>query len=220
MNVYLFDIDGTLINSGGAGMTTLYEAFEAEFQVKPRGRVNVHGCTDRGIAASLFAMHGLDDSLTNFERFRDAYLSRLPRQLSRHSGFVLPGVDDLLGALGLRSDVAVGLLTGNVASGARIKLEHFSLWQHFRFGGYGERHHGRPDVAREALASASEYLGYDVHGSKVWVIGDTPADIECGRAINARCAAVLTGQHTKAELEAARPDVLLNDLREFDALLA
>lgn len=123
MRVFLFDIDGTLVTTGGAGKAALDGAFSAEFAIATPHDVAVSGRTDRGIASNLFELHGIPDTEENWQRFRSAYLARLPLELPQRTGSVLPGVASLLELLRARTDSAVGLLTGNVSEGARIKLE-------------------------------------------------------------------------------------------------
>ncbi len=219
MYVLLFDIDGTLINSGGAGSAAMADAFVALFGVDSPHDVPVHGQTDRGIAGSLFKAHGIEDSQQHWDRLREAYVTKLAENLPRTSGFVLDGVITILGQLAERDDVAVGLLTGNVLAGARVKLEFFKLMHHFAFGGYGDHHHDRNDVARQALGEARRHLNGQVHPERTWVIGDTPNDVRCARAIGARVAAVSTGNYASNELAAAKPDVLLHSMADSRPIL-
>ena len=121
--------------------------------------------------------------------------------------------------LAQRDDVATGLLTGNAREGARMKLEHYGLLHHFHFGGYGDTHVNRNDVAHEAFAASRAHINGDIAPSRVWVIGDTPLDISCARAIGAKVAAVATGWHTREQLEAAGPDVLIDDLQQTESIL-
>lgn len=218
MRVFLFDIDGTLVSTGGAGKAALDEAFTAEFNLKQSHDVPLSGRTDRGIARNLFELHGLPDSDENWHRFREAYLRHLPVELPRRKGTVLPGVAAILELLRSREDVAIGLLTGNVPEGARIKLEHYGLYQHFAFGGFGDRHAHRDDVAREALAAARAHVVHPFAEDRVWVIGDTPLDVRCARSIGARVVAVATGVFTSNELATETPDVLVDDLGDTAAL--
>lgn len=190
-----------------------------EFGVDDPANVPVHGMTDRSIAADLFERHAIEDSDENWERFIDAYLSHLPATLAEKGGSVLPGVTALLDQLSNRDDVALGLLTGNVPDGARYKLEHFGLHHHFTFGGYGKDHHRREEVAEAALASARQHLDHPVSPERVYVIGDTPNDVRCGRHINARVVAVCTGIFSAEELDPAQPDLLLQDLSDFNPIL-
>lgn len=221
MHVCLFDIDGTLLHTRGAGMAALRAGLRAAFGIaEPTDQVAVHGRTDRGITRDLFRYHGIDDLPEHWERFRDAYLRVLPESLAARKGTILPGVVPLLETLTARKDVAVGLLTGNTREGARIKLAHYGLDRYFEFGGFGDNHFDRDDVAREALTAVVGRLNGNVDLRRVWVIGDTPTDVSCGRAIGARTIAVATGNHTREELAAAAPDHLATDFSDPGPVLA
>lgn len=220
MVVLLFDIDGTLIHTGGAGGDALLDAFSDWFGVAAPQAVPLSGRTDRGIARHLFGAHDIPDTEANWHAFRRAYVQRLTAYLPLRDGSVLPGIEALLQRLAARTDLAVGLLTGNTRAGARVKLDHFRLSEHFAFGAYGDDHVDRDDVAREALAACGRHLRAEPVPEQVWVIGDTPLDIRCARAIGARVAAVATGWDSRDELAAAEPDLLLDTLAEPDALLA
>ncbi len=220
MRICLFDIDGTLIRSGGAGqeavLATLSELFGAQPQVDS---VPFAGRTDRAIMTDLFRLHDIPWSQENWQRFQRSYQTRLPDFLRQRSGWVLPGVHELLAVLQRTEEAHLGLLTGNVRAGAEQKLRHFSLWEHFQFGGYGDDHVSRDAVAHEALQNAQDTLGLPVDPDDVWVIGDTPSDVACGRAIGARVLAVTTGGYSAEELAAAGPNLLREDLCETDYLL-
>lgn len=218
MKVILFDIDGTLIRSGGAGRDALDAALKTVFGRIGSDAVDVNGRTDRGIVSNLFRHHGIDDTLENWERFRAAYVQLLPECLRKRVGCVLPGVAALLEQL-RECGTILGLLTGNVRDGARLKLAHYAIAEHFfPFGGFGDLHLDRNDVACEALAAAVSHAGRPVHADAVWVIGDTPWDIRCARHIGARVVAVATGTFSLDELAPYQPDLLLSDLRELPAL--
>ena len=221
MHVCLFDIDGTLIASGGAGKAALEAALADEFGVTHLiEKLQLSGRTDRAIIRDLFRMHVIDETPENLRRLTAAYLRRLPACLERNAGRVLPGVAELLRQLRGRDDVLVGLLTGNVRDGARVKLGHFGLFEHFTVGGYGDHHFDRDDVAREALVEVRRaaqrrrrpgpHLGRRRHA----------AGRALRRAIGARAAAVCTGWHGREELADHRPDVLLADLSDPTPLLA
>jgi phosphoglycolate phosphatase len=221
MHVCLFDIDGTLIHTRGAGMAALREGMREAFGIaEPTDRVAVHGRTDRGITRDFFRHHGVDDIPAHWERFREAYLRVLPGTLAARPGTVLPGVLLLLETLAARRDIALGLLTGNTREGARIKLAHYGLDRYFAFGGFGDDHLERDDVAREALGEVASRLNGNVNLERVWVIGDTPMDVRCGRAIGARVIAVATGNHSRDELAGARPDHLATDFADPAPVLA
>jgi phosphoglycolate phosphatase len=219
----LFDIDGTLLASGGAGKAALEAAFTEIFGIALRVHVPYSGRTDRAIARDLLGQHDVEPSMDNWQKLLTAYLARLPDSLNQHQGRVLPGMLALLQALQKRSDVALGLLTGNVRAGARVKLGHYGLYDHFAFGGFGDHHYERDDVAREALAAIHAHIGPHVLPERVWVIGDTPLDVQCARAIGAKVVAVCTGSHCYDELHASSPELLLRDFsdpRPFLDLLA
>lgn len=220
MHVILFDIDGTLLNTGGAGTAALHAAMSVGFGATAIHEVAVHGRTDRGIAAALFQLHAVDDSEENWIRFRDHYLDQLRIQLPQRKGHVLPGVVELLDQLRQRDSVALGLLTGNTQAGAQIKLEHYRLFDRFAFGGFGDHHPLRDDVAREALKAANGNFNGQIVSEKIWVIGDTPADVQCARAIGARALAVATGIHSRDELGAAKPDILFDNFEDTEKALA
>jgi len=219
MLICLFDIDGTLLASGGAGKAALESAFEHEFGAPVRIHIPYSGRTDRAIIRDLFRAHDIPETTENAERILRAYLRRLPESLKRNQGRVLPGIHDLLQALRGKEKVKVGLLTGNVRAGAETKLGHFGLFEHFSFGGFGDLHFERDDVAREALSHVHLHVGPHILPDQVWVIGDTPHDVTCARAIGARVVAVATGSHPRAELTACDPDLVLDDLSDFQYLL-
>lgn len=219
MIVYLFDIDGTLVKTGGAGGDALLEAFSETFDVPQPGEVPFSGRTDRGIAQNLFRLHDVEDTQFNWELLRVEYLKRLKHYLPRRHGEVLPGVTALLDQIAHHPNTATGLLTGNTRDGARLKLEHYDLWHHFSFGGYGDRHVDRDAVAHEAMIACREQLKRNIAPDQVWVVGDTPLDIRCARAIGARVVAVATGWHDRQRLEEAQPDLLVDDLTQTKMIL-
>lgn len=219
MHVLLFDIDGTLLNSGGSGQAAMEAVLAREFGASgPVEGIPTAGRTDRAITRDLFAYYGIPDEPDAWRRFHEAYFAELPQHLAGKQGVVLPGVRPLLRTLAEREGVTLGLLTGNLARAARVKLEHFELHSHFAFGGYGDIHADRDDVARQARLEVRLRLP-EVPDEKIWVIGDTPADIRCARAINARVLAVATGIFTSDELSPHEPDVLLEDLSDLAAVL-
>jgi phosphoglycolate phosphatase len=220
MHVLLFDIDGTLIRSGGAGKAAMEHALRTEFGlVEIIDGVPYSGRTDPSIAHDLLTIHGLAPSPENMVRLKAAYLSHLPAALHQFNGIVLPGVRELLDRVKTLDHIAVGLLTGNGREGARRKLSHFDLWHYFAFGAFADDIPERDDVARSALLEINRHLGRDVHPNRVWVIGDTPLDVRCARAIGARAVAVATGWHSIDELTRTAADHVLEDLAAPHALL-
>jgi phosphoglycolate phosphatase len=220
MPIILFDIDGTLIRSGGAGKHAMEGALRAAFGLTEiKDEVPYSGRTDCAIARDLLGVHGIEATPANQRALHDAYLAQLPVSLKERSGRVLPGVHELLAALQPRQTVVLGLLTGNLRAGARTKLGHFGLFDYFRCGGFGDDHFDRDDVARMALTELRTHTGRDVDPNDIWVIGDTPLDVKCARAIGAKAIAVATGWHPVEELTACRPDHVFRDLSEHDRVL-
>lgn len=221
MHILLFDIDGTLISTGGAGRAALENAFAQECgYTGPIQHVSMSGRTDRAIIRDMLRMHGYPDQPESIQRVFARYLTILPTTLAAYQGRVLPGIAELLDSVKPREDVAVGLLTGNIQKGARLKLAHYRLDHHFAFGGFGDRHFDRDDVAREALEAVTARCNGSVCPDRIWVIGDTPFDVRCARSIGARALAVCTGWHCMQELAESRPDLLLQDLSDPGQLLA
>jgi phosphoglycolate phosphatase len=222
MKILLFDIDGTLIDSGGAGKLAMDTAFAAEFGIAKRtDAVAYAGRTDIAIITDLLNCYGVDASAEQIRRCLLSYLSHLPHSLTQRSGRTLPGVRQLLEKLSGRSDVLLGLLTGNVEEGARRKLQFFQLDHFFRCGGFADDFYDRNDVARFAHRQAKKHLDEQVESDhEVWVIGDTPHDVTCGRAIGAKVLAVATGSYSVAQLHAAKADHVASDLADLTQILS
>jgi len=220
MYVYLFDIDGTLLSSGGAGKAAMEKAVCTTFGAPDTlSNVPYSGRTERVIARDLFALHGIPDTRENWERFRAGYLRLLPQYLHSHQGSILPGIAGLLESLRRRTDAVIGLLTGNTRDGARLKLQHYGIYHYFSLGGFGDDHLDRNDVACEALAVIQGHMEGRARLDCIWVIGDTPLDIRCARSIGVRVAAVATGFHDVDELRAAEPDLVLENFSDPAPLL-
>ena len=213
-HVLFFDIDGTMLSTGGAGQRAMELALSEEFRIAdPFQQILTAGRTDRGIEDEIFARYGIPATDVSRQRFMRAYLDRLPDCLRLLRGGLLPGVPELLQSLSERGDVHLSLLTGNYFEGAVIKLRHFGIDHFFEdSGGFGDHHADRNDVAHVALAVVRERLQRAVAGEDTVVIGDTPADIRCARAIGARAVAVATGVYSCEQLRPAAPDHLFETL--------
>jgi phosphoglycolate phosphatase len=220
----LFDIDGTLVLTGGAGKRAMDRAFADTFGIVDAfAGVPMGGRTDRYLAEEALARHRLPATPEALARFRTAYLAHLEATIhepGQGTKARLPGVEALLDALDARRDVQSALLTGNYEAGARIKLRHFGLWGRFAWGAYGDDHADREALACAALADAPARGVALAAASDAVVVGDTPFDIACARAAGARVVAVATGGHSLAELEALEPDLAVADLRDIDRVLA
>lgn len=212
MIVVLFDIDGTLINSQGAGGAALCLALTQVFGIAVPCMVPLHGRTDLGVFRELLACNGIEDSPDNFQRLQAAYFESLPGELKRRGGRILPGVVDILAQLRRISGCQVGLLTGNMPISAQMKLEHFGLWESFEFGIFGDTVAHRPDLSRQVTAVVNNHSGHEVPAQCIIVVGDTPLDVQLARALQARCLAVCTGGFTADELLSAGACRAVDDL--------
>ncbi len=221
--ILLFDLDGTLVLTGGAGVRALDRAFQNLYGLQEAGRgVPFHGRTDLRIIRDIVErkLHrpmGADEAVAICDR----YLPYLEEEVQRSAAYrILPGVPALLTLLAARGDCLVGLGTGNVEAGARIKLARGDLNRFFPFGGFGSDAEDRVELLRRAVARGEARRGPGADGpAQVVVIGDTHLDVESGRALGARTVAVATGGESAAALEQARPDVLLADLSDAEAFL-
>lgn len=221
MKACLFDIDGTLLQTGGAGQRAFGLAFAREFGVERLApEVSFAGRSDRGIAGDFFEHHRIENNQVNWERFREAYVELLPVTLADCDGVVLPGCLELIDRLERMGDVHIGLLTGNVRRGAERKLSHYGVWERFAFGGFGDHHPEREGIAAAAREAVIERHGDEVADEKIVVIGDTPNDVRCARAIGAYAVAVASGPTPIETLRAAGPDLLLESLADHEAIVA
>ncbi|KAB2654457.1 MAG: HAD hydrolase-like protein [Verrucomicrobia bacterium] len=213
----LFDIDGTLIRTGGAGVAAFARASALAFG-KPGGTRDLvfHGRTDTGLVREFLRLHGFSEGAANVRRFLDTYLFLLSDQLDRHHGEICPGVLEFMAGLeSLPEPPLLGLLTGNVRLGAELKLRAHGLWEWFEVGGFGDDHEDRDRIAGIAKRRVERRLGRALAGRDVVVVGDTPLDVRCARAIGARCLAVATGGVPASELASHAPDWLVADLGGF-----
>ncbi len=211
--LYLFDIDGTLVDTGGAGMASLMEATREIFGHEGPA-LDLAGSTDLGIVANIHAHFEIEPTRERIDAYFGVYLVRLDWNLT-HGGFsgrVFDGVQELLTGLASRRDASIGLLTGNIVGGAAAKMRHFGLAGHFPFGAYGCDHAERNRLGPIALERAAVHTGRTFTAAETWVIGDTPKDIACAHAIGARCLAVATGQFAAAALEAHGADQVVGSL--------
>lgn len=216
----LFDIDGTLITSGGAGEWALKDAMLDRFGVEEDLKgIILAGATDAKIARELLEKHGLEATAENTSALLDSYLRHLAGRMSRHDGRLLPGIVPVLEALEGRPEAVLALLTGNLTRGAEIKLTHYGVWNFFEFGAFADDHHDRNELGKFARARAFERHGVEFSAERIYVIGDTPRDIECGRAIGARTVAIATGHYSVSELAEHLPDFLFEDFSDTPRVL-
>ena len=202
VRLVLFDIDGTLIRTGGAGVGAFGQTAELLYGVKGAAeRTHFHGRTDTAIIREFLIQNGKGARHWDIRHFLDAYVFLLDHRMQEHPGEVCPGVEDFLDQLReLPHAPLLGLLTGNVRLGAELKLRPHGLWNPWVLGAFGDDHEDRNQLARIALDRGSRYLGRRLQGEEILVIGDTVLDVACARAIGAKCLAVATG--------GGQPDVL------------
>ena len=224
MKVALFDIDGTLLWTKGAGRRAMERALKANIGTTGPADHRYDGKTDRQIVRESMSLSGFSDADVDskMDAVLASYLDELVVELDRadHGVEVLPGVRELLDALEPRDDVVLGLLTGNVVAGAERKLRvvgiDFARFPVGAFGSDGEHRHDLPAIARDRAAA---HLGREVSGERCVIIGDTPSDVACGRGIGARAIAVATGHYDVASLEACNPHAVFRDLTDTDAVV-
>ena len=219
----LFDIDGTLITTGGAGYRSIKRALEVSLGVEGAlDGIPVAGRTDSIILRdAVHAIAGQELTVELRNRIRDTYMEILREEIELVGGGpgVLPGVQELLERLADDPAYHVALLTGNFSQTAEIKLGYFDLWRHFAWGAFGEDAVHRNDLLPVALARYRERTGHGIAPANVVIIGDTPNDVEVARVGQARSVCVTTGQFDRASLQAAGADVVFHDLSDVDEVL-
>ena len=214
----LFDVDMTLLWSGGAGTKAMNLAFQELFGL-PDGFANVEfsGRTDRAICLDALRLHVIEgDHEALLERFKQRYQRLLPETLRRTEGHLMPGIGDLLEALGHRDGVRLGLATGNFRRGAELKLAHYGIDRFFLDGGFGDDSEDRAELVRAAI----ERLADGVSPRDVLVIGDTPHDVASARANGAVAVAVATGPHSQEELTRCGADLVFPSFADWQKAAA
>lgn len=200
----LFDIDGTLLDTGGAGAGALLDAAEEVLEVRREDLppLDLAGATDGGVIRKLFADVGRALEPASVEAYYSSYVGHLERRvrLQDFPGRLLGGVTDLLAHVGQDSRFSVGLLTGNIRRGAVIKLERFGIHGHFADGGFGDDHEDRNLLGPVAVRRMAAATRREFRPEQVIVIGDTPKDVACAHAMGARCLAVATGKFDHGSL--------------------
>lgn len=212
----LFDIDGTLVDTGGKGMAALRKTAIEIFGTEGPP-LDLAGSTDLGILENLHSHFDTAPCTERTHRFFQAYHIHLEKSLLSNpaEGRVLDGVVELLQEMAGARHAKPALLTGNTMQGAWIKLRHYRLDHHFSFGAYGSDRADRNLLGRIALERALAHTGQAYSPEQTLVIGDTPKDIACAHAVGAKCIAVATGQFSEAQLAAAGADWVVSSLREI-----
>jgi phosphoglycolate phosphatase-like HAD superfamily hydrolase len=214
----LFDVDGTLIRTGGAGMRAFAKVFATEFNA-PDGfeRLKFGGRTDLSLIREFFGFHNIPVTPHNLQRFFDRYVFWLEQFLQEGQARLCPGVWEFIrGLQALPQPPLLGLLTGNIRMGAQIKLRHLHLWDTFATGAFADDHEERGQIAAVARRRGSDLLREELRDDQVLVIGDTPLDIRCARTIGAKVLAVATGTFSLQELKSHQPDWAVTDLSQIE----
>jgi phosphoglycolate phosphatase len=221
MKFLLFDIDGTLIDSGGAGKRSLNIAFEEMFSVgNAFSTISMAGKTDSQILREAFALHRIESGNGIVPEFYRTYIRHLSEQIGKGNGHVKPGMREALEILRDRDGFILGLLTGNIEQGAAIKLEHFGLRSYFVTGAFGSDAEDRNRLLPIAVEKLRCIASVAVPFPDCVVIGDTPRDMDCARPYGAFSVGVATGPYSTAELSAAGADAVFEDLSDTKGFLS
>ena len=219
IRLVLFDIDGTLIRTGGAGVKAFGKTFATEFNL-PEATKNVvfHGRTDVSLVRQIFRENKIADTEANFARFFERYPFWLDHYLHRLDGGPCEGVPEFIQSLRTFPNAPLlGLLTGNIRLGAELKLRRYNLWEYFQTGAFADDHEDRNCIASCAHKRAQEKHIPDLRGEQILVVGDTAHDIQCGQSIGAKTLAVGTGNIPLPELAPHKPTYLVPDLTKISA---
>lgn len=220
MRLVLFDVDGTLLSANGAGRRALGRALVDVYGTAgPIDTYDFHGGTDPQIIRDLLGAAGFPSAeiAACEDRLFARYVEHLEFEVGNGDRVALyPGVAALVEALAGSQACLVGLLTGNIEAGARIKLRSTGLLPRFRVGAYGSDDADRTRLPGVAARRAAALIGRAFRGGDTVIVGDTPRDIDCARAFDATCVSVATGRHSVAELAAHAPDHLFDDLTDID----
>jgi phosphoglycolate phosphatase-like HAD superfamily hydrolase len=224
VRLVLFDIDGTLVTARGAGRAAIGKALTSTYGITgPIEAYDFRGKTDQRIVHDLMRDAGLHPARieAGMAACFAAYVAELEAVLGDGRRVtVLPGVADLVRVLAAREDTMVGLLTGNIEGGARVKLRPTGLWDLFRVGAFGSDHIDRRQLPAVACARAHQLCGRRFAFEEVTIIGDTPLDVDCARACGAVAVAVATGFHPADDLKACAPDLFFADFSDVPAAVA
>jgi len=218
VKLLLFDLDQTLVNTGGAGLRALSRACHKTLSIdNAMDGITPHGKTDPAIVREILRVKKGNDSRLNshLDSILESYISFLREEVEISQNYrVLPGICEILDELSVRPDVMFGLATGNIEAGARIKLQRGDLNRYFAFGGYGSDSESRIELVRCAAAKAVENSAREIRPDDVFVIGDTPLDIDAGRKAGFNTVGVGTGSYSVEQLLEAGATFAISDFQQ------
>lgn len=218
----LFDIDGTLLLTGGTGALAFNLVFKEMFGVEEAwGNTHPDGKTDPAIIDEVaVSCLGRTLSPAEYKKLCTRYLELFDENIGKSERFrLMPGVPELLEHLSQREDVLLGVATGNFEQAAWSKLERGKIRHYFSFGGFGSDSHHRPELTRQAMMRGHRTLGRELPSRHIFIIGDTPWDVLAGKHIGATTVAITTGSYTAADFEASNPDYIFPDLAQAERFL-
>ena len=215
MKIILFDVDGTLIKTDKCGVVAMNRAFQDLFGLEnPLDGLTIAGSTDSAIMSNVFERFRIPLSAVHVDELKNLYISHLQEELcnDQRRKYLLPGFPTLLDELRKCSGVHLGLLTGNLLQGAKIKLNYFGLWRYFTFGAFGDDHHDRNKLLPFALRRMQSCQDDSINDHRVFIVGDTPRDVQCGRPYDAVTIAVATGPYSVERLQEEDPHFVFDNL--------
>ncbi len=222
MKLLLFDIDGTLIRTAGAGKVSMERSFEKVFGIK-NGFHDIHmmGRTDPSILIEALSGHRLEWDKEKIDRFRETYFRFLENEIQkpRPGKKVCPGIYSLLQSLDKQSDIILGLLTGNWQQSAMIKLGHFQIDHYFTMGAFADDSSDRNELVPIAIKRVVREQKIRIEKRNVYVIGDTPLDIQCAKPHGVQTVAVATGFHSVQDLALEKPDYLFHNFEQTEQIV-
>jgi len=211
----LYDIDGTLITAGGAGTRSLNRAFNSLFGIEEAFRtISMAGKTDPQIIREGLKLHGMDHLDGNVDKMIGQYLFYLKEEIDNPMRHIMPGIKESLDLFGAKG-MTIGLLTGNLEKGAKIKLTPFGIFDYFNSGAFGSDHEDRDELLPIAIEKYKTQ-GLEFSPQDCFVIGDTPRDVQCAKVHGAYCIAVATGPYSVADLQNTEADIVFGSLKDVD----
>ena len=222
MKLLLFDIDGTLIHTGGAGKRAMNMAFEKVFRVKDAlDGVSLAGRTDTAILIDVMAKYQIAQTDMNYQMYRECYFEfiQIEIKVPDFKSRIMPGIPALLDSLIKNENITLALLTGNWELSGRVKLAHFGLSDYFEFGAFSDDSAIRHELIPFALRRFNEKNGYIPHAKEVFIIGDTFSDVDCAHAHQAIAVAVATGPYSLQQLKDHHAEYVFNDFSDLKKAL-